>query len=230
MPTSALLCSMSPLDSELQGTVLWGRDVERRVARDVAEALMIAQESPLNLVVVDRSLPAAAPLVAALRGSPRTRGASIVVLARGDFAPVDAELVASGANAVLRFPPDREWDQRLLRLMKVPPRRDVQVSVSVTTEDGALKMKGTGLNLSANGMLLEIDDALLEIDNAVGLDAVLDLSFRLPGFEPVIVARGRVMRLAGPGRFGVEFLSLDDDGADVIRCFVGVTAGRPAGS
>ena len=42
-----------------------------------------------------------------------------------------------------------------------------------------------------------------------------------------VVARGKVMRVDGQTRQGVEFVSLADDGADMIRCFVGATGAAP---
>jgi CheY-like chemotaxis protein len=213
-----LICSAAELQHELAGTLLWRQDVERRLATEADEAQRIAEAGRPDLVVVDRDLPGVEQLVTALRRSAVTRRVSIVIMARDDFDPVEAALVACGANAVLRLPPGPEWDERLTRLMSVPARKDVRLTVQFDVEarpgQGVTSALATALNLSLTGMLLECSFAL-----QIGDD--LDFRFELPGTDEPIVGCGRVARRAGSSRYGIEFYGIEGDGADIVRWFVG---------
>jgi PilZ domain len=152
-------------------------------------------------------------LVAALRGDPATRGLSIAVVARGDFDPAEVDYLEMGANAVLRLPPDADWDERLGRLIGIPVRRQVRLRLVVGLDagpDGAAP--ATALNLSVRGLLLDTPFPL-----RVG-DAV-DVLLRLPDEAAAVSGRGRVVREAGGGRYGIEFESLEEGAAERIRRF-----------
>ncbi len=213
----ALLCSPVPLDGDLQETALWRQDVERRHASSADEALQGALDRRPDIVIIDRDLPGAARLIAALRRDPRTRSVSIAVLARDDLDPTEVELMASGANAILRLPPDAEWAERLPRLMSVPGRKEVRLPVYFEIEArsgiGVESGLATVLNLSSSGMLVESDFGLQIGD-------VLDLRFRLPDHAAPVVGSGRVVRRAAANRFGVEFFGLEGDGAEAVRRLV----------
>jgi CheY-like chemotaxis protein len=213
----ALLCSAWPLEEELRETALWRQDVERRMAASSDEALQKALDSRPDIVALDRDLPGALRLVAALRRDQRTRTVSIAVLARGDMRASEVELMASGANAILRLPPDAEWADRLPRLMSVPARRDVRLPVYIEIEArsgiGVESGLATVVNLSVSGMLLETDFRL-------ELGDVLDLRFRLPDSTGPVVGSGRVVRRGATHRFALEFFGLEGEGADEVRRFV----------
>ena len=214
----ALVCSSAPLEAELHETVLGRDDVERRTAASAEDGLRSAFEVRPDVVLVDCELPEAARLVHTLRRDARTRGVSIVVLAREDFSPAEIELMASGANAVLRLPPGPEWGERLPRLMSVPARKDVRLPVYFEIEarsgmGGVEAGLGTAINISASGLLVESDFAF-------ELGDVVDLRFQLPDAQRAVVGSGRVVRRASARRYGVEFFGLEGDGAEDVRRFV----------
>jgi hypothetical protein len=60
---------------------------------------------------------------------------------------------------------------------------------------------GTILNLSERGMLIECDRPL-----ALGTN--VDFSFHVPAAQSMVAGHGRIVRLAGAARFGVEFHDL----------------------
>src|SRR6188508_3197554 len=101
MPT-ALICSPSPLEAELSETAVWRDELTRHVVRTADEALKKAVEVKPQIVLVDRDMPGADRIVAAVRRDPQTRRASIVVIARGDMDPIEVDLLEAGANAILR--------------------------------------------------------------------------------------------------------------------------------
>jgi CheY-like chemotaxis protein len=218
----ALLCSGAPLEEQLRETALWREDVERRQAASADEALRSAFDQRPDVVVVDCELPEATRLVTALRRDARTRGVSIVVLAREDFSPAEVELMASGANAVLRLPCGPEWAERLPRLMSVPARKDVRLPVYFEIEArsgmGVESGLGTALNISASGLL---------IDSEFGFELgdVVDVRFQLPDSKSAVVGSGRVVRRAGPRRYGIEFFGLEGEGAEDVRRYVSESGG-----
>jgi DNA-binding response OmpR family regulator len=210
-----LICSQSGLESELGSTPLWRADMERHTAAGMEEAQMLAEAKRPDLVAVDRDLPRAAELVAALRGEEATRRSSIVVLARGDHDPLEVELLEAGANAVLRLPPGPDWEARLRVLLAVPVRRQARLAVKLQVEGfraGGVPVEGVALDLSQTGMLIEVRTALRPGDD-------LDLRFHTPD-KSLVEARARVVRQAGPVRYGVQFASLGTAEKERIRRFV----------
>jgi hypothetical protein len=57
---------------------------------------------------------------------------------------------------------------------------------------------------------------LIECDRSLELHAELGFAFFLPGGKTPLVGRGRVVRHAGAGRFGVEFDGLPPDSLALI--------------
>jgi CheY-like chemotaxis protein len=216
MPT-ALICTETPLDEDLGETLLWRDDILQRVVASAPEAHAAALADLPEVVVVDRDVPGAALLIEELRREPKTRQVSIVVLARSEFEPIEVELLEAGANAVLRFPPGPEWDDRLARLIAVPVRRDVRFPVQFEIEarvgHGVHAANAVALNISVNGLLVETTFEL-----ALGDD--LDLSFPLPELNATVVGCARVIRHAGRFRYGLEFYGLESDGAQLVRQYV----------
>src|SRR5687767_10911958 len=126
MPAVLFATTKPLLAEELQGTVLGRLGVERYSAQGLEEAQMMALAAPPELVLVDRDLPRAEELILRLRADDATRDLSLAVFARGEFEPSEVALLEAGANALLRLPVDAEWDQRLVKLMSVPLRRDAR--------------------------------------------------------------------------------------------------------
>jgi CheY-like chemotaxis protein len=202
---------------ELHGTLLWREGVTRHVASTFQEGLIKAVAARPELVLVEHELPQATRLVRDLRGDPSTRHLSIAVMVRGDAGLPEVELLASGANAVLRLPAGPDWDGRLGRLIGVAARREARLPVAIeliALPGGTVEhVEGTALNISASGMLLECAAEL-----PVGTD--VDLSFRLPGSREEIVGCACVVRHDGPGRHGLCFYALERGGAERISAFV----------
>jgi CheY-like chemotaxis protein len=218
MALTALIVSPEPLDSELAGTVLWRKNVERYAASTLEEVRRLASGGRPDIIVLDKRVANAATMVAALRQHPLTRNVSIVVLARGDFDPSEVALLEAGANAILRLPPGPDWDDRLVRLIHVPVRKAAPIDVNVRVESG-FEVAGpvlpvTALNLSVTGMLVESSHPL-----HVGDD--MQLAFYLPGDSQAIAGTGTVVRQArAPHRFGVELTHVEGDGRTRIKRFV----------
>jgi hypothetical protein len=211
-----LICSHRVLEEELRPTCLWRDGVVRHRAARADEARSLTQTLRPRLVVVDRDLPGSVELVAGLRRDSSTRKLSVAVVARSEFAPIEVQLLEAGANVILRFPAGPAWDDRLTRLLEVPARRDGRFAVKFDVVAYAGVDGGSGravaLNLSVRGMLLECPFPL-----ATGDD--LGLQFSLPSGASVSV-KGKVVREARAGQFGIEFRGLDPAAQAAISLFV----------
>jgi hypothetical protein len=204
VPT-VLVCSSASLEGDLAGSPVMAPGVERYFASKLEEARTLALAARPEIVLIDRELPRAVPLIEALRADPSTRRLSIAVLARGDFDPGEVAFLEAGANAILRLPPDSSWADRIKRLMEVSVRKAARLPVSFAIgtlpRDGGTVVPALALNLSVTGMLLE-SSLSLEVGEELGLE------FMLPGEPEAITAHGRVMRKATNTQFGLEFTTL----------------------
>jgi CheY-like chemotaxis protein len=212
----AVIVSVSDLAPELGHTVLFRHNVERLGASRAEDVLRIADAGRVDLVVVDSALPGAAGVVGALRQDPLTRTTAIVALGRSEFGFGHLDLLEAGANAVLPVPPDREWDDRLMRLIRVPVRRAARFAADVAIEgglQGGLRFAGRVVNLSVHGLLLECPHPL-----EVGED--LRLSFGMPGGQGGVRGTGTVVRVAEKDRFGVELTHVEGEGRVQIKRYV----------
>jgi len=214
---SVLICTHSELEKDLGHTMLWRQDVDRQVVTRLEEALMMAVAARPSIVVVDRDLPWAGRLVTALRGEPSTRALSIAVVARGDFDPGEVELLESGANAILRLPMEFESEERLERLINVPARKEARFPVSFHVDTYAASAdraeSALALNLSQSGMLMEAT-------NGLQVGEPIDMQFPLGQEPPPVHTRGRVVRVAAPSQYGIEFTDVDADVSTRIRHFI----------
>ena len=213
---AALICSQQDLQPELGHTVLWRTGIERHVATRLEEARMMAVAARPDIVVVDRDLPRADELIAALRQDPGTRRVSIAVVARGDLDPAELGLLEAGANAILRLPPGPDWDERLVRLLDVPARREARLPVEFGVDTLGT---GVGERLPAQAVNLSRSGMLIETMFDLGVGDEVELEFSLEGEE--VLARGRVVRRGEPRLFGVQFAALPDYAAAKIQRFVG---------
>jgi hypothetical protein len=199
---SVLVCTQGlDVDVTLAGTILGREGVDRTVTGKPDAAAAIVKAMKPALVLVDRDLPWADRFIASVRESADTRAISIAVIARGDFDPAEVAMLESGANAILRYPPGPEWDERVPRLMSVPVRKETRFPVSFqvdTLTGGGESFPALALNLSINGMLVESSTTM-----AVG-DALV-LAFRLPDQDDEIRVKARPVRVAETDRYGLEF-------------------------
>ena len=213
---AALICSQEDLQPELGHTVLWRTGIERHVATRLEDARMMAVAVRPDIVVVDRDLPRADQLIAALREDPSTRRLSIAVVARGDLDPSEVALLEAGANAILRLPPGPDWDERLVRLLVVPARREARLPVEFGIDTLGT---GVGERVPAQAVNLSRSGILIETSVDLGVGDELELEFSLEGED--VLARGRVVRHGEPRLFGVQFAPLPEYAAVRIRRFVG---------
>jgi len=213
----ALLCSPGPLDQELRQTVLFRRNVERLMAHNIAQARAQAAASRPDIIVVDHALPGASRLVGELREDPATRQISIAILARGDFDPSEVAFIQAGANAILRLPPDPDWDDRLARLLHVPARKEtrlpIHLQVTAGFGDAGDSFPAIILNLSIHGMLLQCSRRM-----AVGDD--VHFAFGIPDRPGLVIGEGTVIRQVEQDQYGLELTQVEGEGRHAIRHFV----------
>jgi CheY-like chemotaxis protein len=212
----AALLASSDLTSELGGTVLYRRNVERLPAGGLEDVRRLADAGRLDVVVVDAALAGAAAVVAGLRQDPTTRAVAIVALGRSEFGFEQLELLQAGANAILPLPPGQDWDDRLMRLIHVPVRKTTRFPVSLNLQGGlrdGASFAARVVNLSVHGLLLECGQPL-----KVGED--MQLAFDMPKGYGSVAARGTVVRQSPDERFGVELTHVEGDGRVRIKRYV----------
>ena len=205
-----LICSRRDLRPELAETLIGRQGIEVYRVEKLTDARLVGSSLGVQVILVDRDFPSAADFIRQLRLEPATRDRSIAVLTRR-LAQGDPEMLAAGANAVLRLPPDAGWDERFSKLLTVPVRQQARmlIHIDVTTEP---EYPAAILNLSPGGMLLATHRVLRKGDE-------LMFRFSLPD-KTIIVGRGRVAREALPTGFGVEFLDLGRDGKEAVMDFL----------
>jgi hypothetical protein len=212
-----LICTADRLPDELQTTILWRDDVERRIVKMTSEAVSLTETARPDLVLVDSALASAEDLITLLRAGGKTRGLSIAVLARGEFDANEVRLLEAGANTIFRLPCTPDWDERLAALMAVAPRRTARLAVTLQFEangiDGIMTLVGTVLNLSDSGMLVETDVVI-----PVGTD--IDFRVHLRDTALPLIGCGQVVRQEGTRRCGIHFYGLEADGLERVRRFV----------
>jgi CheY-like chemotaxis protein len=216
--SGVLICASEAVLQQLNGSAVCREGLERQRATSAGEAIAAAASGRPKLVVIDRDLPAAEFLVRQLRGNAATRGCSIVIVADGDMSPDELGLLTAGANAVLRLPPGPEWDARIEPLLHVPTRKETRLTTDLvfTANFQEQHVQGRVANLSSTGMLVE---------SAVPLPIGGEVQFRfeLPGFETStgeITGVARVVRVAGPKRYGMMFSSFDSTGKELLRRYL----------
>jgi hypothetical protein len=148
------------------------------------------------------------------RNDPATAAISVAVVMRR-LGGSEKDFLDAGVTEILRMPPDREWDDRLLRLLPVAARRQVRhaVQIQIEASTGGETVDALALNVSAGGMLVEYPTTL-----TVGQQ--IRIAFRLPGSTDAISGNALVVRADSFGRWGIEFLYLDKDGLERVRQFV----------
>ena len=212
----AVLLAPRDLVSELGGTVLFRKNVERLPAAGAEDVRRIADLGHLDVVVIDCALPGAAAVVASLRQDPITRATAIVALGRAEFGFDHLSLLEAGANAILPLPPGQDWDDRLMRLIHVPVRKTTRFPVNLSLQGGlrdGLSFAARIVNLSVHGLLLECRHPL-----KVGED--VRLLFDMPRGHGPIEAKGTIVRQALADRFGVELTQVEGDGRVRIKRYV----------
>lgn len=216
-----VICSAERLEGALSGTLLWRHEMDRRLAGDATAAVAAARQCDPDLVLVDAKLAEALGIVRALREDPITREVPVGVMIRASSGLRPLPFLDAGANEILHLPAGPEWDERLTRLFKIRAREQSRVSLRVELAcDGAAgqPFPVTALNVSPTGMLVHSTHPL-------GGGEHVNLSFLLPASTEAVRGRAVVVREAGEGRYGLQFLYLEGDGLERLRHMVSSAAG-----
>ena len=206
-----LICSESDMRPLLASTVVGRQRIDVFRADGLPALRLLSATLDPRAILLDRDFPGAQALVEELRADPATRPRSIAVLARGAERPVERQLVKAGANAVLRLPPDADWDERLSRLLAVPARFATRLPVELAVEMHPAG-PGTVVNLSDAGMLLATGQALLPDDE-------VSFRFRLPD-GTTVAGKGKVARVAAPVGYGMQFTDVPGTAREAIGQFL----------
>jgi CheY-like chemotaxis protein len=206
-----IVCSERDLRPDLAPTIIGRQGIEVYRATKFEDVRLLGSTLGARAILVDRDLPQVRSLIQRLRKDPATQKRSIAVLARDAMQEIELELLASGANTVLRLPPDDGWDERLSRLISVAPRQQARLAVRIETATEP-ECAAAIMNISTGGMLLATHHALHVNDE-------LRFRFKLPDGSAV-EGRGRVVRQAPPTGCGVEFVHMGAASRGAIQEFM----------
>jgi CheY-like chemotaxis protein len=236
MPYDLLVAGLDGRSLLLEAPLLnrEGHLVEQRAS--IRQVLQELPGSGARLVVLGSQLPdlPLAEAVRRIRNHAATRHVSILALIpAGDPPGVEDDAIAAGANAALRRPLERDdLESWLAKLLAVPVRVQVRIPVQgqvVGTQraNDPVHFYGLTRNLSVNGVLLASPIRLPQTD--------LDLEMQLPGVAVRVQALGRVVREAEEVDwpylgYGVEFLFVPPESADIIQGLVVGAVVTPAAS
>ena len=210
----ALICSQRPLD-ELQQTLIARQDVARYHTDDWRDALGAARHLPVDVLFVDAETPGARDLVREMRREPLTRHIAVAVLARrGANDAFTDELLGRGIE-ILRVPPGADWDERLVRLLHVTPRRAVRQRVDV---DVYARGEGSARRIAARDV--SVGGMLVESAQEFEIGEKLRVRFSLPRSADPLVGTAWVVRKGRARQWGLEFLYLDGSGVDELGRYV----------
>ena len=210
----ALICSQRPLD-ELQQTLIAREDVARYHTDDWRDALGAARHLPVDVLFVDAETPGARDLVREMRSEPLTRHIALAVLARrGVNDAFTDELLGRGIE-ILRVPPGADWDERLVRLLHVTPRRAVRQRVDV---DVYARGEGSARRIAARDV--SVGGMLVESAEEFEIGEKLRVRFSLPRSADPLEGTAWVVRKGRARQWGLEFLYLDGSGVDELGRYV----------
>lgn len=218
--SKVLIFAPEDLQQKLRRTILWRPEIERLFAHDPAAVIASMRDRRPALLILDGRPPSTLDLIRQIRADDQMRGVSIAALLDepqgGEYALRDA-----GANVVLSEKLNEPlWDDAIQELVNVPPRRPVDLQISVAV--GARPGPGSGRyqvlarNISVRGLLVETPRPLPS-------GTVVNLFFSLPDSETALHLVGRVVWEkpgAGTTRQGIEFLGFHGDALGRIAAFV----------
>lgn len=219
--SKVLIFAPEDLQQKLRRTILWRPEVERLFAHDVPAVLATIRDRRPSLVIIDGRPPSALDVVKSIRNGAETRDVSVAALL--DHPPDGAELALreAGANVVLSERLNEPlWDDALQELVNVPPRRPVELPVSVAVGARAGPREGRYQVLAKN---ISVRGLLVETPRPLPSGTVVNLFFNLPASEAPLHLVGRVVwERPGNGatRQGIEFLGFHGDALGRIAAFV----------
>ena len=221
-----LIFAPEDLQQKLRRTILWRPEIERLFAHDPQAVIASLRDRRPGLLILDGRTPACLDLIRSIRGEDLVREVSIAALL--DEPPVGGELALreAGANIVLSEKLNEPlWDDAFQELVNVPPRRRVELPVSVAVGARPGPREGrydvTARNISVRGLLVETPRPLPS-------GTVVNLYFALPISEAPLHLVGRVVwERPGNGitKQGIEFLGFHGDALGRIASFVMAAAG-----
>ena len=219
--SKVLIFAPEDLQQKLRRTILWRPEIERLFAHDPPAVLATIRDRHPSLLILDGRPPSTLELVREIRANGQMKAVSIAALLDEPGGGEEIALREAGANVVLSEKLNEPlWDDALQELVNVPPRRPVDLRVSVAV--GARPGPGAGRydvlakNISVRGLLVETPRPLPS-------GTVVNLFFSLPDSETPMHLVGRVVWErpgGGATRQGIEFLGFHGDALGRIASFV----------
>ena len=209
METKALIVDDDPGMCELIQAILGSVDIAADILTDSAKAAAHLQQKKFDAIFLDVNMPPpdGIELARQIRATGFNQKTLIIMITGDEDRGLLARGFAAGANFFLFKPVDR---QRVLRVVRASRcqiqderRRFHRVSVSckVLVESGGQKVEGSTVDVSINGLLVRSASVFAE-------GSPVDISLQLTTGKPPVRAKGRVVRVIGEDRMGIQLENL----------------------
>ncbi|HUZ96957.1 MAG TPA: response regulator [Edaphobacter sp.] len=209
MGTTALIVDDDPGMCELIQAILGSVDIAAEILTDSAKAAAYLQQKKFDAIFLDVNMPApdGIELARQIRATGFNQKTLIIMITGEEDRGILARGFAAGANFFLFKPIDR---QRVLRVVRASRcqiqderRRFHRVSVSckVLVESGGQKVEGCTVDVSISGLLVRSASVFAE-------GSPVDISLQLTSGKPPVRAKGRVARVIGEDRMGIQLENL----------------------
>ncbi|MGH9458047.1 MAG: PilZ domain-containing protein [Thermoanaerobaculia bacterium] len=179
-----------------------------RLATRGTEAWRLAREILPHLIVIGYDLDdlTAPEFCRLVRGHEATRRSSILLLCDAEEGEAGEMCRAAGCNDVAFRPVHpAHFEEKVARLLSVPPRASVETLTRVEMLDAGTTVTGRTVNISSSGMLLQLDRVLPP-------EASLMVQFYLESGAVPIRTRSEVVRAeftGGSPRYGLRFVDIE---------------------
>ena len=221
MKLRVLIVDADKASCEVIQTAMTASNVEGIMETSSSRAAEFLRTEKYDALFFELQLPAPDGLQLAkmARTSGMNRRTPIIMVTGETRRDAMSRAFEAGANFFLYKPFDRGRLMRVLRAAHAPIEQErrkfqrVAVALHAVLVAGNDKIEGTTVDLSLKGMLVEAKHAL-----PVGTQ--LKFKVDLAAGQKGVSGSGKIVRLAGPLRMGIEFDSVTGEDADRLQTFL----------
>ena len=209
METKALIVDDDPGMCELIQAILGSVDIAADILTDSAKAATRLQQTKFDAIFLDVNMPApdGIELARQIRATGFNQKTLIIMVTGEEDRGLLARAFAAGANFFLFKPVDRQRVLRVVRASRCQIQDErrrfhrVAVCCKVLVESGGQKVEGSTVDVSINGLLVRSASVFSE-------GSPVDISLQLATGKPPVRAKGRVARVVGEDRMGIQLENL----------------------
>ena len=205
MGTKALVVDDDPSMCELIQDILGSVDIAADILTDSAKAAARLQQKKFDAIFLDVNMPPpdGIELARQIRATGFNQKTLIIMITGEEDRGLLARGFTAGANFFLFKPVDRQGVLRVVRTSRCQIQGErrrfhrVAVCCKVLVESGGQKVEGSTVDVSINGLLVRSASLFPE-------GSPVEISLQLTSGKPPVRAKGRVARVIGEDRMGIQ--------------------------